>query len=128
MKKINIAIDVLPYKHNIWSICDYSGEQVYHKCALPLFCVKNGTPICIGARDVEQNEKELTISIKENLFWNNGEQVYAEDYVRAIDFIQHDEGNRYQKILSSLPTKKSLRKLMINTVSLYIQNIMIHSS
>lgn len=40
MKAINIALDVFSYSNDIWSVSDYSGEQVYSKLALPLFAMK----------------------------------------------------------------------------------------
>ncbi|MCE0490898.1 ABC transporter substrate-binding protein [Pantoea sp. Mb-10] len=102
MEKINIAIDVFPYKENIWSICDYGGEQIYSKLALPLFITEKGTVKPFAAEVFEQSTNEVKIEIKRNLFWSNGDNVKAEDYVRAIRYVISDGSNRYKKILSAL--------------------------
>ncbi|MBP2844689.1 hypothetical protein J8655_04180 [Dickeya oryzae] len=102
MNEINIAVDVFPYKKDIWSICDYSGEQIYSKLALPLFFVEKDKVVMLAAEYFHQTAREITINIKKNLCWSNGDKLIAEDYVRSIKCICNDVGNRYNNILSSL--------------------------
>lgn len=102
MNNLNIAVDVFPYKEDIWSICDYSGEQIYSKLALPLFSLEKGEVELLGAESFQQTADSLRITIRKDLFWSNGDNVKAADYVRAIRHICHDENNRYNKILASV--------------------------
>ena len=102
MKKVKIGIDVLPYQQDIWSICDYSGEQIYNKIALPLFCYKDGNLIFLAAAQAFHTHAYLDIDIRGDLFWSNGEVITAEDYVRAILRVCCDTKNRYYRLLASV--------------------------
>ncbi|MGY4565393.1 hypothetical protein [Erwinia sp. TECH1] len=83
MNNLNIAVDVFPYKEDIWSICDYSGEQIYSKLALPLFSLEKGEVELLGAESFQQTADSLRITIRKDLFWSNGDNVKAADYVRG---------------------------------------------
>ncbi|EDF8639467.1 hypothetical protein GCB06_21160, partial [Salmonella enterica] len=102
MNNLNVAIDVFPYKEDIWSICDYSGEQIYSKLALPLFSLEKDEIKPLGAESFQQTVDSFRINIRKDLFWSNGDNVKAVDYVRAIKHICYDENNRYNKLLASV--------------------------
>lgn len=102
MNVVNIAVDVFPYTQNIWSVSDYSGEQIYSKLALPLFRYLDGSVQPYAAEYYQQYANKVVIFLKENLFWSNGDKVTSHDYARAIHHILHNENNRYQKLLLSV--------------------------
>ncbi|HHY0340148.1 hypothetical protein [Vibrio cholerae] len=102
MKRIKIAVDAFPYQKDIWSICDYSGEQIYSKVALPLFSYQEHKLSYLAALKYAQTPSYLDIVIREDLFWSNGEAICAEDYVRAIIHVCRDLKNRYCQLLLSV--------------------------
>lgn len=104
MNKIRIAIDATPYNSMLHCISDYSGEQIYSKLSLPLFKEESGSIQILAAKkfEISHDNTRLTIWLKHNLFWSNGEKVVAEDYVRSIRFISLDDNNRFKTLFSDI--------------------------
>lgn len=102
MSTINIALDVFSYAEDIWSVSDYSGEQIYNKLSLPLFRYERDKIALFAATSYKQGQSEITIKIKSNLYWSNGEKVIAADYARAINHIISSDSNRYQNLMLSV--------------------------
>lgn len=102
MNKINIAIDVFSYTKNIWSVSDYSGEQIYSKLALPLFRHRKEALELFSVKSFEQHDDQIILNLRDDLYWSNGDRVTAHDYARAINYILRTENNRYQKLLLSV--------------------------
>jgi len=102
MKAINIALDVFSYSNDIWSVSDYSGEQVYSKLALPLFRYEGEELLPLAAISFTQTPDNIVIHLRDDLLWSNGDAVIADDYVRAINYIIGSQNNRYQKLLLSV--------------------------
>lgn len=102
MNEINIAVDVFSYSKDIWSVSDYSGEQIYSKLALPLFRYENESPQLFAAASFKQTLSNITLNLREDLFWSNGDPVTADDYSRAIQYIIGAQENRYHKLLLSV--------------------------
>ncbi|MBS9425037.1 ABC transporter substrate-binding protein [Photorhabdus caribbeanensis] len=101
---INIGVDSFPYNPELFSVSDYSGEQIFLKTALPLFYEKGKEIICLAARDYFMNKsgKIITINIRNDIYWSNGEKVTAEDYCHSIRTICRDKNNRYNKLLTAI--------------------------
>lgn len=63
MEEVVIAVDALPYYSHIIDICDYSGEQIFSKMALPLFkeCPLTSSVILHAADEVtvKNNDKMI---------------------------------------------------------------------
>lgn len=102
MNKIKIGVDAFSYNNTIWSLCDYSGEQIYKKIALPLFYYQHNKLECLAASDISIADNSIDICVRENLYWNNGEAVNAWDYIRAILYVCLDSLNRYCQLLASV--------------------------
>lgn len=103
-EEVTIATDAFPYEAVLHRVSDYSGEQIYAKLALPLFVEKEKkvTYLAAANHSVGSDSKSLRIKIREDLFWSNGEQVVAEDYVRAVKFLCRDHKNRFKTLFSDL--------------------------
>ncbi|MGA0164225.1 MAG: ABC transporter substrate-binding protein, partial [Bdellovibrionota bacterium] len=93
--KKNILIDVAPLSKSLREIHDYSGYQFLSPTALPL--VKACEKIELSA-----DELRLTFFLKENLRWNNGQKVFAQDYHRALVEYLKDSHLRFRGYLWSI--------------------------
>lgn len=102
MNKIKIGVDAFSYCNAIWSLCDYNGEQIYKKIALPLFYYHHHRLECLAASNFKITDHSIDIHLREDLYWNNGEAVTASDYVRAILCVCLDRLNRYCQLLASV--------------------------
>lgn len=49
LKSIAIAVDALPYQNSVQTVCDYGGQQIFGKCALPLYTYRNGRLVGLAA-------------------------------------------------------------------------------
>lgn len=102
MDKIKIGVDAFPYNKDVWSISDYSGEQIFNKIALPLFYYEDEDLKYLAAKSHMYENEELIIFIRKDLYWNNGERIVAEDYCRGIKHVLASDDNRYKKLLLSV--------------------------
>ncbi len=104
MKTVKIALDAFPYEPRLHRVCDYGGMQIFAKLALPLFIDQQGKLTPLAAHSLESNEdgKTLTIRLRKDLRWSNGETVNAEHYAEAFRQICGDPSNRFHSLLSDL--------------------------
>ncbi len=78
---MKIAIDSLPQTGSIFNCSDYSGLQIH---------LLSNTPMAEAAGNfgfVKSNDaKSIKVTFEKLPFWNNGEIVSTEDYLRGFDF------------------------------------------
>lgn len=103
-KPVRIALDAFPYEQSIHRVCDYGGQQIYSKTALPLFVFRDSALMPLAAADVAVSSdfKSFNVRLRSDLRWSNGEQVFAQQYIDAFLLICCDSTNRYCNLLSDL--------------------------
>jgi ABC-type oligopeptide transport system substrate-binding subunit len=101
---LRIAVDALPYEKSLHRISDYSGAQIYSKLALPLFRERGESIECLAANSYKWSSDALTlrVTLRNDLFWTNGEQVTAHHYIRGLKHVCRDVGNRFRTVLSDV--------------------------
>ncbi|MDP1603132.1 MAG: hypothetical protein Q8M03_07695 [Legionella sp.] len=122
---ISIAVDALPYNKTLTSVCDYSGEQIFTKMALPLFSEKNGElshNACIYYESSD-NGKKWHFRLRNDLYWQTGELVIADDYCRAIKSICRDKSNRFRTLFFDIVGAKTYSEYESENMGIYSSGI-----
>lgn len=119
--EVRIAVDAFPYKPTLSAVCDYSGMQIFAKTALPLFIEKNNTLVNHACNTYEQENdgRRWIFHLKNSLYWQNGEQVVAEDYCRALKFICRDKSNRYRSLFWDIVHAKAYANYHHEKIGIY---------
>lgn len=118
---ISIAVDALPYNTSLSTVCDYSGEQIFSKTALPLFTECKGKLIphaCIHYEN-SMDGKKWHLKLRKDLYWQTGELVVAEDYCRAIKFICRDKLNRFRTLFFDIIGAKAYAEFESEDIGIY---------
>lgn len=122
---ISIAVDALPYNKTLTSVCDYSGEQIFTKIALPLFSEKNSKlshNACIHYES-SNNGKKWHFRLRNDLYWQTGELVIADDYCRAIKSICRDKSNRFRTLFLDIVGAKAYSEAESENIGIYSSGI-----
>ncbi|MGY4492918.1 ABC transporter substrate-binding protein [Pseudomonas sp. TE3610] len=103
-KSISIAIDAFPYKNTIHTACDYGGQQIFGKCALPLFTYRNGRLVNLAANasQLSSDRRSLAIELRDDLLWSNGAAITARHYIEGFKEIIRSPSNRFCNLLSDI--------------------------
>ncbi|WP_287812512.1 ABC transporter substrate-binding protein [Pseudomonas sp.] len=104
LKSIAIAVDALPYQNSIHTVCDYGGQQIFGKCALPLYTYRNSQLVGLAAEHSEfsKDKKKLTVKLRTGLFWSDGSPVVADHYANSFKEIIRSPSNRFSNLLSDI--------------------------
>lgn len=122
---ISIAVDAFPYNKTLASVCDYSGEQIFTKIALPLFSEKRNVlthNACIYYKSSD-NGKKWHLKLRNDLYWQTGELVIAEDYCRAIKSICRDKSNRFRTLFFDIVGAKAYAESESENIGIYSSGI-----
>jgi len=109
-KKVRICVDSFPYEKEIHKICDYSGEQIYSKLALPLFTEEAGRPVGLACASyvISPDKKLYKFTLRNDLYWSDGKKVTAEEYKNSFMLVCSDKSNRFKSLLSDIYGYKEL--------------------
>lgn len=104
LRSIAIAVDALPYQNSIQTVCDYGGQQIFAKCALPLYTYRNGQLVGLAAEHCQfsKDRKKLTVKLRRGLFWSDGSPVVANHYANSFKEIIRSPFNRFSNLLSDI--------------------------
>ncbi len=133
-KSISLALDIFPYNSDLHSVCDYGGQQIFAKVALPLVSFRKGAFCLLAARSLRFSQDGLCIEmmLKEKIFWSDGTPINAKDYVLAFMKIMMDVSNRYRNLLSDIvgypdliegdPSRVGVSAVNDNTIRFKLRN------
>ena len=123
--QISIAVDALPYNPSLTGVCDYSGEQIFTKIALPLFSETNNRlnhNACIQYES-SNNGKKWHLKLRNDLYWQTGELVIAEDYCRSIKSICRDKSNRFRTLFFDIEGAKAYAESESESIGIYSSGV-----
>ena len=109
-REVRICVDSFPYEKEIHKICDYSGEQIYSKLALPLFTEEGGRIVGLACASyvISPDKKLYKFALRSELYWSDGKKVTAEEYKNSFILICSDKSNRFKSLLSDIYGYKEL--------------------
>ena len=109
-----VLIDEMPLTTKTYEISDYSAWEIFSLSAFPLTKLTNYKAQPLAASSWKKNEEStfFRFTIKENLFWSNGDNLQAKDFIRSFKKLLKSK-NRFSNLLSDIKTQKD--EVLINS-------------